>query len=208
MQDDPNLDSAYGLSSPEDNKKLYRAWAETYDQGFADSQNYILHEAVARHFAQLGGLGPVLDVGAGTGLCGEVLRAEDVTHIHGTDISPEMLERAASKGIYEELFESDLLQGLPCADNSFSGAVSSGTFTLGHLGPEPLDDVCRVVQPGGLIVISINAQHYSEAGFEAYFARAGDNITGLTLTPTRIYAEGSVGEHADDKALLTAFRPA
>ena len=34
MADEPDLDSAYALETPDDNRQLYRAWAESYDADF------------------------------------------------------------------------------------------------------------------------------------------------------------------------------
>jgi hypothetical protein len=44
----------------------------------------------------------------------------------------------------------------------YGGAVSTGTFTIAHVGPEALDEVLRVVRPGGLVGISVNAQHWEQ----------------------------------------------
>ena len=53
-------------------------------------------------------------------------------------ISPEMLAKAARKGIYRKLLVTDLTTDLPVASGFYSGLVSSGTFTIGHVGPEVL----------------------------------------------------------------------
>lgn len=206
MADDPNLDSAYALSSPEDNVHLYRNWAHSYDSGFVREQGYRLHRAVARHFVACGGQPPVLDVGAGTGLCGAALSEAGIGEIHGTDISPDMLEVARTKGVYTTLFEANVLDRLPCETDSFAGAVSSGTFTLGHVGPEALDEVRRIVKPGGWIVISINAEHFKQGGFPEYFESNKAIIENFSLEPTRIYSQGAPGDHADDIAFLAAFQ--
>ena len=136
MPKNPDLESAYALETPEDNIRLYRSWAKTYDDDFAKDSDYILHEHVARQFANVGGFGPVLDVGAGTGLCGAALQARGIEPIDGTDISQDMLDISASKGIYRSVFTGDLLAGLDVKAESYQGAVSSGTFTHGHVGPD------------------------------------------------------------------------
>ena len=148
MADKPNLESAYALETPDDSRKLYAAWAATYDTQFADENHYILHEQVARHFALMGGFGPVLDVGAGTGLCGEALNARGIEPVDGTDISAQMLEVARTKGCYRTLFTGNILTGLDVTPGIYQGAVSAGTFTHGHVGPEGINTMLEAVRSG------------------------------------------------------------
>ena len=87
MSDEPELKDAYALKSPEDAKRLYAAWAETYDIDFGTAQGYLTPREVVRVFADAGGCGPVLDVGAGTGLVGEGLAAAGIGPIDALDLS-------------------------------------------------------------------------------------------------------------------------
>ncbi|MEL7091667.1 MAG: methyltransferase domain-containing protein [Pseudomonadota bacterium] len=206
MSDDPSLSRAYQLQSPGDSVRLYRAWADSYDTGFVVENDYILHQEVARHFTNLGGFGPVLDVGAGTGICGVALRDRGIEPVDGTDISEEMLEIARAKGAYRDLFAANLLEGLPLLEYPYQGAVSSGTFTHGHVGPEGIDPILAVLRDGARVVISVNAAHYAAAGFDAKLAELEPQISDLTLTDVPIYGPQGTGEHAQDRALLVAFR--
>lgn len=208
MPDKPDLNSAYALKTPDDSRKLYAAWAATYDSDFAQRNGYILHDEVARHFAVTGGFGPVLDVGAGTGLCGAALRARGIEPVDGTDISGEMLEVAGRKDTYRDLFTGDILAGLPVAKGSYQGAVSSGTFTTGHVGPDGIDAMLHAVRSRGWIVLSVNAKHYEAAGFAAKMAELAPEITQFTTTEVAIYGRDATGPHAGDMALLIAFRKA
>ena len=51
-----------------------------------------------------------------------------------------MLEKAAEKGVYRKLIEADLTATLPLDDRSYAAVVSTGTFTLGHVGTEAMDE--------------------------------------------------------------------
>ncbi|WP_299727831.1 class I SAM-dependent methyltransferase [uncultured Tateyamaria sp.] len=208
MSETPDLDRAYALETPADSVQLYADWAESYDHSFAQASGYILHLEVARHFALMGGFGPVLDVGAGTGLCGQALAARGIGPVDGTDISPQMLAEARTKGTYRHLFEGNLLEGLTIPVALYQGAVSSGTFTHGHVGPAGIDTVLDMVRPGGWIVLSVNAQHFQAAGFAAKMDESAGRITDLSQTEVAIYAPDSTGPHAQDTALLLAFRKA
>lgn len=208
MSDTPNTDIAYALKTPEESVRLYRDWAESYDQTFAQATDYVLHEEVARHYALVGGFGPVLDVGAGTGLCGGSLRGRGIGPVDGTDISPDMLDVARGKQIYRTLFEGDVLQGLTLPHGLYQGAVSSGTFTNGHVGPVGVDTVLEAVRNGGWIVLAVNSQHYADAGFAAKMEELVPRITDLSETEVPIYGPASTGPHACDTSLLLTFRKA
>ncbi|ASM73812.1 MULTISPECIES: class I SAM-dependent DNA methyltransferase [Roseobacteraceae] len=205
MSDDPDLNAAYALQTPEDSRQLYARWANTYDTTFASANGYVLHMQVASLFVKHGGKGSVLDVGAGTGLCGAALTAHDIKPVDATDISPEMLEVARAKGIYRKLFTGDILRGLDVKDGTYAGVTSSGTFTTGHVGPDALDEVMRVVRTGGRITLSINAQHFSAQGFAAKFASLERDIHGLTLTDVPIYSPETTGDHAKDLARVASW---
>ena len=207
------LADAYSVRTPDDNRALYRDWATTYETDFAEARGYVYHEGVARLFATAEPARPdgaVLDVGCGTGVVGVALRELGVETIDGIDISPEMLSEAAKKGIYRSLTEADLTLPIDLADGTYAGVISVGTFTHGHLGPEPLRELVRIVAPGGVLAIGINAEHYASAGFERLLGEltASGAITEPVLHQVRIY-EAADDEWADDLAhvALCSRRP-
>lgn len=202
---EPGLDAAYSLRTPDDSRRLYRLWAARYDSGFAAAQGYLLPGHVAAAYAGAGGVGPVLDVGAGTGLVGAALAARGIAPIEGTDISPEMLAVAAGKGHYARLFASDVTRGLDITDGHYAGVVSAGTFTLGHLGPEVLAELVRIARPGALFVLSVHTRHFDQADFAGAFAALDATITPPDLTAVAIYGEGADPAHRDDRAHLAVF---
>ncbi|MBY6160618.1 class I SAM-dependent methyltransferase [Mameliella alba] len=205
MQNDPDLESAYGLETPDDNRRLYAQWAKSYDDAFAADLDYMLPLHVAEAYAAVAGQGPVIDLGAGTGLLGAALKTCGIGPVDATDLSEEMLEVAASKALYRRLFQGNLLERLPVADATYAGAASSGTFTHGHVGPEALDEVLRIVRPGGVVALSINAEHWTAKGFSARFDALGDRISGLTLREVRIYGPETTGPHANDLSQVVSF---
>ncbi|MFZ5964059.1 class I SAM-dependent DNA methyltransferase [Thalassococcus sp. BH17M4-6] len=204
----PGLDAAYALQSADDNRALYADWAESYDSSFAGEMDYVLPLRVAEAYLDVAGpdAGPVLDVGAGTGLCGAALRDLGIGPIEATDLSPQMLAVAERKGIYTRLFEADLLQGLPCDNGAYTGVVSSGTFTTGHLGAEALDEVLRIIRPGGWLAISVNRRHYDEGGFAEALAARDGRITTLEVRDVRNYGPGAQGDHAQDLGRIVTCR--
>ena len=201
-----NLDAAYGIKTPAENQRLYADWAKSYDADFAQAMDYVLPDVMATAFIAAGGMAPVLDLGAGTGLLGTALRRQGLLEIDGTDISQEMLTVAAAKQVYQRVFSSDLTARLPVADASYNGVVSAGTFTTGHVGPAALDEVLRIARPGAVIGITINAQHWQNAGFAEKFKTLTPQITNFSLQDVAIYGADNASEHKDDIGKIALFQ--
>lgn len=189
-----NLDDAYSVSGPEENRELYARWASSYEETFIEAEGYRYHERVAQMFVERGGEGPVLDVGCGTGVVGLELNRLGVSAIDGVDISKAMLDearqkRVGSSQVYRNLREADLTGSLAIDSGSYRGIVSVGTFTHGHLGPASFDELIRVAVPGALCVIGINSAHYVNLGFEDRldFLVNDGQIGQYELVPTPIY---------------------
>ena len=205
--DDFGLEEAYAVETPDDNRQLYAKWATTYESGFIEEKGYQYHERVAAAFAA----GPrpeggTLDVGCGTGIVGAALRERGVGELDGVDISAEMLEQAATKGIYTNLIEADLTVGMAVPDDTYAGITSAGTFTHGHLGPDPLGELVRVAKPGARGAIGVNAAHFEERGFAAWFdaAAADGRIGPYEIVRAKVY-EASDPANADDMSNIVVF---
>ena len=212
---EPDLSAAYGLSGPDATLKLYRDWAKTYDQSFAGAMDYRLPAHVARAFLAAGGEGPVLDVGAGTGLLAERLREMGFRgEIDALDLSPEMLAEAGEKQLYRHLIAADVTQPLPLPEATpYRGIASSGTFTNGHVGPEGLPPLVAAAAPGALFALSVNRKHWAGTDFEAALtALAGAGaIRDLQVIDVEIYGKAAAERdpgHAGDLAAIVLFHKA
>jgi ubiquinone/menaquinone biosynthesis C-methylase UbiE len=102
--------------------------------------------------------GPTLEIACGTGKLLPEL-ADRSSHVVGYDRSPQMLQRARvkmrnSRGISCVLGDA---RSLPFEDQSFNSAVS--TFPAGFIAsPEALDEVARVLKPGGRFIVVVSAR--------------------------------------------------
>ncbi|MDH3453013.1 MAG: methyltransferase domain-containing protein, partial [Gammaproteobacteria bacterium] len=68
---------------------------------------------------------PLLDLGCGTGLSGEALRAAGFATLDGTDFSEEMLTLARAKpGLYRNLILGDLNNPLPGAPGDYANVAA------------------------------------------------------------------------------------
>lgn len=204
----PGLTDAYALSGPDDIRRLYAGWAETYDTDFAAGMAYRLPAEVAAACLRAGPpVGPVLDAGAGTGLVAQALRGMGhAGAIDGVDLSPEMLERARAKTLYRALVQADLTQPLPLA-GPYAAIVSSGTFTRGHVGPQALAHLLAVAAPGAVLAFSVNAAVWEASDFAGVLASL--SVQGLDRVRVPIYgakAHALDPAHASDTALIVTLR--
>lgn len=113
----------------------------------------------------IGAIGPILDVGCGTGLSGENLREAGLDPIDGVDISRKSLTLAAEKKVYRELSRCDLLQPLPWPADHYEGVCCSGVLS-NIPSIDFLKELQRIVRPGGVIACSHRDDLAELDGFE------------------------------------------
>jgi len=208
MSSKKGLDDAYSVKTPEDNIKLYKVWASSYDDDFAKKNDYRSPVLISNYYDKYSNKNdvPVLDVGAGTGLIAEVMNKKNTIDIDAIDISPEMLESAKSKNCYNKLIEADLTKNLDIDNNYYGAIVSAGTFTHGHIGPNALDELLRVTKPSGLFVITIHSKVYVNQNFEQKFQDINEQITDLTFHEEKAYGNNPDKDHGNDTVFITVFR--
>jgi predicted TPR repeat methyltransferase len=173
---DGPLGAVYGASGPEEIAKLYDDWAGNYDADMARTgyrHPSVALALLARHLPK--GAAPLLDAGVGTGMIGDWLGILGYPEVEGLDISEGMLAVAAKKGTYKALHRLALGGPLPFADGRFAGIVSTGVFTTGHVGAEALDELIRVLAPGGIFVLTVKSTVW-EAGMQAGLAARADSL--------------------------------
>ena len=210
-----NLEDAYSVSTPEENKALYARWAATYDAEFVSANDYVYPIRVAEKAVEMLGDSAsieVVDVGCGTGALGSLLgELRPNWEIDGVDISLQMLAIAATKvrsdgqAVYRDLLDADLTKPIQFAKNHFDLIVSSGVFTHGHLAGRDLIAISSAAREGGTIVVGINKEHFDNVGFAGHFAEAVSE--GLISEPqfTEVDIYGPSSPHFGDKGLIAVF---
>lgn len=156
---------AYGAKTRDDLKRLYADWAVTYDAdhekvGFFGHR--LTAEVLARHLTRRDAA-RVLDAGAGTGAAGEALSALGFNDLVAVDLSDEMLAVAREKGIYSQTIVADL--SLPVdafGEDSFDAAILVGVFSYGQAPAETLDEIIRLVRPGGVVAFTMRTDFHVE----------------------------------------------
>ena len=147
--------------------KVYKDWAKKYDY----DNDYVLGTVSQSKSVNLlstrlkNKAAKIIDVGCGTGLVGEKLKAKDFIYFDGIDISKDMLSIAKSRG-YRNLFLGSLNKKLPLLDNAYDTAMCVGVFTHGHVSSDRFNELCRIVKPGGYVCFTINEGVFEKYGFK------------------------------------------
>ncbi|XP_066280456.1 methyltransferase-like protein 27 [Branchiostoma lanceolatum] len=140
---------------------MYKTWAKVYDKDM-ESEGYNGPHKVAKVLAESQGDKRdirVLDVAAGTGLCGQELSKLGFSNVDALDASQDMLNVAKTKNVYKN-FIKELLgpNRLGIDDDTYDAVIGSGLFATGHVKPDCLEELIRVVKPGGVICLNIGEE--------------------------------------------------
>ncbi|MBS2038331.1 methyltransferase domain-containing protein [bacterium] len=150
-----HLERSYQAKTAEELRQVYRDWAEHYDQELVHGLGWDKPARVCQ--VLLPYLPPeasILDVGAGTGLVGQFLHEQGLRKLSALDFSPEMLEQAKKRDVYQRFYQCDLKRPLPISQN-FDAITAVGIFTEGHLGAEVMPFLKGLLKPGGLLAFSL-----------------------------------------------------
>ncbi len=138
--------------------KLFDRYANSFDEHLTKFLGYrapqLIFQAVAR-------VAPhhkldILDLGCGTGLCGQLFKPIAKSLI-GIDLSSAMIEKAKERGIYDRLVVGDILDTSPVSSSSFTLVTACDVFCyLGDLAPI-FQKVASILSPGGLFAFTVEA---------------------------------------------------
>ena len=153
----------------------YSEWSQTYEQVVEDEMDIRLINQLrsvdwAAHTR-------ILDLACGTGRIGTWLQDHTNAIVDGLDITPEMMDIAKDKNVYQSLFHADATNTkLP--DATYDICIQS-------LADEHISDlyplyaeVARVTKPGGYFVLIGFHPYFLMTGMPTHYDRAsGESIT-------------------------------
>jgi predicted TPR repeat methyltransferase len=108
----------------------------------------------------------ILDIGCGTGLCGEFLQKyKKWRALEGLDISQKMLDSARKKKLYNKLHCREVEEYLNTKNNKYNLMVAADVFTyIGDLAPL-FFVVSKSLKKDGRIVFSVSENNINDEGF-------------------------------------------
>ena len=173
---DKTLD-IYKITKSEELLKYYQDWTKKnkYNQDMVD-WNYTAPKEtvlVLKKYA-LNNKCKILDAGCGTGLVGIELKKNGYSNIDGVDFSQNMLN-LIPKAIYKKIEKIDLNKPLKFKTNIYDVVICVGAFTYGHVKPQALNELIRIIKNGGLICFTINEGIYEKYGFDNKIKELSNN---------------------------------
>jgi SAM-dependent methyltransferase len=149
-----------------------------------------------------------LEVACGPAVISRALAAK-VRQVRGVDLTPAMVEKAREEAAKEEIDNVEFSVGdataLEFEDASFDGAVTRLSF---HHIPAPqrvLEDMARVVRPGGWVIVSdlLTDEDADAQAWHQEIERLRDPSHWATPTPARLRAIGAaVGLEPESEQLI------
>ena len=155
------------LSAPPDYvQSLFNAYADHYEPHLLEALDYRVPDLFKKTFIPFvssSSLLHILDLGCGTGLCGALFKPY-AKHLTGVDLSPNMLNVAAEKNLFDELVTQELTVFLQDKNQQYdlilAGDVLVYLGDLTHL----FSLVKKALRPGGFFIF--NAEICKETSFK------------------------------------------
>jgi predicted TPR repeat methyltransferase len=143
------------LAAPPDYvKSLFDAYADHYDSHLLEALDYQIPKVFFSALKKILSKNlDILDIGCGTGLCGEIFKPYAKT-LTGVDLSEKMLEAAAKKNIYDELKTEELTTFLENKKNCYDLIISGDVFVyIGDLD-KIFSEVKNCLRENGLFIFN------------------------------------------------------
>ena len=142
---------------------LFDQYADAFDTHLVKQLNYQAHDILlaplrseGRHFSL------VLDLGCGTGLCGQLINAQ-ADAVDGVDLSAAMVQRAQASGVYRQVAHGDLVSFLQASDLPADLILAADVFIYVGALDQVFAAVRRRLRAGGQFAFSLELNQNGKA---------------------------------------------
>lgn len=146
-------------------RALFDSYADHYDMHLLQALKYhvpaLLYKMIQKTGIQQ--FNNVLDLGCGTGLCGEIMRPQ-AKQLTGVDLSKQMLAQAREKHLYDRLVEEDIIEFLTKNDETYDLIMAGDLLVyFGHIH-SLFTLIAKALSAGGMAVF--NAEISEQEDFQ------------------------------------------
>lgn len=155
----------------------FNRFAESFDQKLKHLQYRapeLVTDALRNRWPDAAGALNILDAGCGTGLCGPLLRPWART-LDGVDLSPGMIEKAKTRGGYDDLIVGELIAFISKKKEAYDVIVSADTLCYFGQLESVFSAVEAALRPGGDFIFTLER------------TAASTGATRMTLDPSGRY---------------------
>lgn len=143
---------------------VYADWADSYDAEVTE-RGYRTPDRLAKALASHADIkAPLLDFGCGTGIGGAALKRAGFEVLDGTDVTAEMLEKAAARGIYRKTWHSSP-SDMGFAPGAYQTITAIGVISLGAAPAATLAPLITQLPAGGMLAMSYNDPTLADASY-------------------------------------------
>jgi len=139
-------------------RMLFDQYAVRFDRELVGTLGYsgpaVLRAAIDGVAGEVARFPRVLDLGCGTGLMGEAIRAR-AGELAGVDLSPKMIEVAEKKGIFDRLVVGDLIAFIEAEETTFDLMLAADVFVYLPDLASVLSAAASHLEPSGLIAFTV-----------------------------------------------------
>ncbi len=151
-------------------RNLFDQYANHFDEHLLNVLEYQtpthLARLLQRHLPAMAAARDILDLGCGTGLCAPDLRPL-ARQLSGVDLSPQMLEKAAQRQLYDELHCADLLAYLADQSEAWDIVIAADVFVYICDLSGVFLAVARALRAGGQFCFSVEAANSGDYTLQA-----------------------------------------
>ena len=134
---------------------LFDEYADDFQTHLVEALNYQAHRTLLAPLLEAGVRYPlVLDLGCGTGLCGELIRPQ-ADAVDGVDLSGAMVELARASGVYRRVDQGDLLPFLASGTELAQLVMAADVFIYVGALEAVFAAVRQRLAPGGCFAFSV-----------------------------------------------------
>ncbi|KAK7065158.1 ubiE/COQ5 methyltransferase [Halocaridina rubra] len=153
--------------SPEEVASSYTDWAPKYDEtlcpGRYNGPDIAAEEVALRIPKEQRERVTIIDVAAGTGRVGLLLKQKGFTNIDALEPSKGMMDLLKETGVYGKTYQEFLgARQNSVPDDTYDVLVIAGGMGEGHIPVKGVDDMIRMTKSGGLVIIVMRKEYLED----------------------------------------------